>query len=29
MNELNFYVAESQELRPSPNVEECMGSIIS
>ena len=29
IDELNFYVAEPQELRQSPNVEKCMGSIVS
>ena len=29
IDELNFYVAEPQELRESPNVEKCMGSTIS
>ena len=29
IDELNFYVAEPQELRESPNVEKCMGSIVS
>ena len=27
--ELNFYVAEPQESRESPNVEKCMGNIVS
>ena len=27
--ELNFYVAEPQESRESPNVEKCMGIIVS
>ena len=29
IDELNFYVAEPQESRESPNVEKCVGSIIS
>ena len=29
IDKLNFYVAESQELRQSPNVEKCMGTIVS
>ena len=29
IDELNFSVAESQELRQSPNVEKCMGTIVS
>ena len=29
IDELNFYVAEPQELRQSPNVEKCMGSIVT
>ena len=28
-DELNFCVAEPQESRQSPNVEKCMGSIVS
>ena len=28
-DELKFCVAEPQELRQSPNVEKCMGSIVS
>ena len=29
IDELNFYVAEPQESRESPNVEKCMGIIVS
>ena len=29
IDELNFYVAKPQESRESPNVEKCVGSIIS
>ena len=29
IDELNFYVAESQESRESPNVEKCMGITVS
>ena len=29
IDELNFYVAEPKESRESPNVEKCMGSIVS
>ena len=28
-DELNFGVAEPQELKLSPNVEKCMGNIVS
>ena len=29
IDKLKFYVAEPKESRESPNVEECMGSIVS
>ena len=29
IDKLNFYVAESQESRQSPNVEKCIGTIVS